>query len=44
MLINLMPEELGLLDCIIEECDLRFSEEEQVGILGIVRDVLIKRG
>lgn len=41
MIINLAPEELGLLDCIVEECDLRFSEEDQLGILEVVRDVLL---
>lgn len=43
MIINLAPEELGLLDCIVEECDLRFSEEDQLGILEVVRDVLLHK-
>lgn len=43
MIINLAPEELGLLDCLVEECDLRFSEEDQQGILEVVRDVLLPK-
>lgn len=43
MIINLAPEELGLLDCLIEECDLRFSEDDQQGILEVVRDVLLPK-
>lgn len=43
MIINLAPEELGLLDCLIEECDLRFSDDEQQGILEVVRDVLLPK-
>ena len=40
MMVNLRPKDLGLLDCIVEECDERFSEEQQVEILGIVQEVL----
>ena len=40
LILNLRPTELGLLDCIVEECDLRFSEEAQEEILMIVSDVL----
>lgn len=29
MMLNLRPKELGLLDCVVEECDLRLEEEEQ---------------
>lgn len=40
MMLNLRPQDLGLLDCVVEECDLRFSEEEQELILGIIGRVL----
>lgn len=40
MILNLRPSELGLLDCIIEECDERFSDEEQNDILSVVSTVL----
>ena len=40
MVLNLRPSEIGLLDCVIEECDLRFTEEQQMEILEIVGDVL----
>lgn len=40
MIVNLRPGDLGLLDCIVEECDERFSAEEQEGILKVVGDVL----
>lgn len=40
MMLNLRPQDLGLLDCVVEECDLRFSEEEQERILGIIGGVL----
>ena len=40
MMINLRPSDLGLLDCVIEECDLRFTEEQQVEMLEIVGSVL----
>lgn len=43
MIINLAPEELGLLDCLIEECDLRFSEEDQQRILEVVGEVLLPK-
>ena len=42
MIINLRPLDLTLLDCIIEECDERFSSEQQEEILRIVGDVLGK--
>ena len=35
---------MGLLDCVIEECDMRFSAEEQEEILGVVGEVLGGRG
>lgn len=41
-ILNLRPQELGLLDCVVEECDLRLSEEEQEEILRIVAEVLGK--
>lgn len=44
MILNLQPRELGLLDCVVEECDLRFSEEEQERILSVVEEVLGPRG
>ena len=40
MILNLRPTDLGLLDCIIEECDGRFSAEQQEEILGIVEVTL----
>ena len=40
MIVNLRPQDIGLLDCVIEECDERFSQEEQLQILEIIRDVL----
>ena len=40
MILNLRPLEMGLLDCVVEECDMRFSAEEQEGILRVVREVL----
>lgn len=40
MILNLQPRELGLLDCVVEECDLRFGEEEQERILAVVAEVL----
>ncbi|MCJ1354130.1 MAG: hypothetical protein MMC33_004117 [Icmadophila ericetorum] len=44
MLANLMPRDLGFLDCVIEECDERFSAEEQEGILGVVEGVIAGEG
>lgn len=44
MIVNLRPGDLGLLDCVVEECDLRFSEEEQEGVLGVVGGVLGEAG
>ena len=40
MMLNLRPQDLGLLDCVVEECDLRFTEEEQEQILEIIGRVL----
>ncbi len=40
MICNLRPGEQTLLDCVVEECDERFSSEQQEGILRIVRDAL----
>lgn len=39
-MLNLRPQDLGLLDCVVEECDLRFTEEQQEQILGIIAGVL----
>jgi len=36
MITNLKPQDLGFLDCVVEECDLRFSQEEQEEILRVV--------
>ena len=36
MLANLRPRDLGLLDCVVEECDERLGAGEQEGILGVV--------
>lgn len=44
MIANLRPESLGLLDCVVEECDERFGAERQDEILGIVGDVLGREG
>ena len=40
MVLNLRPGELTLLDCVVEECDERFSQEKQEEILGIIGNVL----
>ena len=40
MVLNLRPKELTLLDCVVEECDERFSQEKQEEILSIIGDVL----
>ncbi|MCJ1364351.1 hypothetical protein MMC16_003461 [Acarospora aff. strigata] len=42
MILNLRPDNPGVLDCIVEELDQRFSEEEVGAILGVVGDVLGK--
>ena len=39
MMLNLRPKELGLLDCVVEECDMRLKEEQQEGILECIRRV-----
>lgn len=44
MMLNLRPRELGLLDCVIEECDLRFDEGQQERVLEIVGEVLAEGG
>lgn len=44
MIVNLRPESLGLLDCVVEECDERFSTEQQDEIVRIVGDVLGREG
>lgn len=40
MVLNLRPGELTLLDCVVEECDERFSQEKQEEILNIIGNVL----
>ena len=40
MILNLRPMELTLLDCVVEECDERFSQKQQEEILRIVGEVL----
>ena len=40
MVLNLRPGELTLLDCVVEECDERFSQEKQEEILAIIGNVL----
>ena len=40
MIVNLRPESLGLLDCVVEECDERFTAEQQDEIIAIIRDTL----
>ncbi|KAK3170650.1 hypothetical protein OEA41_002732 [Lepraria neglecta] len=40
MVLNLRPQELTLLDCVVEECDERFTQERQEEILRIVQEVL----
>ncbi|KAA6414537.1 MAG: hypothetical protein FRX48_01286 [Lasallia pustulata] len=35
MILNLRPADMGLLDCVVEECDMRFSAEEQEEILRV---------
>ena len=44
MIANLRPESLGLLDCVVEECDERFTAERQDEIVKIVGDVLGRDG
>ncbi|KAL9063233.1 MAG: hypothetical protein Q9161_009574 [Pseudevernia consocians] len=44
MIANLRPENLGLLDCVVEECDERFSAEQQGEIVRIIGDVLGREG
>ena len=44
MIVNLKPENLGLLDCVVEECDERFSIEQQDEIVKIIGDVLGREG
>ena len=40
MIVNLRPESLGLLDCVVEECDERFTAEQQDEIVAIIGNVL----
>jgi len=40
MILNLRPDNAGVLDCVVEELDQRFSEGEQEAILGVVSGVL----
>jgi len=40
MILNLRPDNAGLLDCVVEELDQRFSEGEQEAILGVISGVL----
>ncbi len=44
MIANLRPGNLGLLDCVVEECDERFSAEQQDEIVRVVGDVLGREG
>lgn len=44
MIVNLRPENLGLLDCVVEECDERFTAEQQDEIVRIIGDVLGREG
>ena len=44
MIANLRPENLGLLDCVVEECDERFTAEQQGEIVRIIGDVLGREG
>lgn len=39
MILNIRPLDLTLLDCVVEECDQRFSPERQEEILRIIRNV-----
>lgn len=40
MILNLRPLSLELLDCVVEECDERFTQDRQEMILQVVGDVL----
>lgn len=40
MIANLRPDSVGVLDCMVEECDLRLTAEKQEEVLGVVADVL----
>jgi len=40
MVLNLRPLDATLLDCVVEECDERFSQERQEEMLRVVGDVL----
>ena len=40
MILNLRPQSLEFLDCIIEELDARQNTDQQSEILSIIRDVL----
>ena len=38
MVVNLRPGDVGFLDCVVEECDERFSEGVQGDILRVVEE------
>ncbi len=40
MILNLRPQSVGVLDCVVEELDQRFGEVEQERIVGMIRAVL----
>jgi hypothetical protein len=40
MVLNLRPLDATLLDCVVEECDERFTQEKQEEMLKVVGDVL----
>ena len=40
MVLNLRPSDLGFLDCVVEECDERFTGEQQQEIIGVIAEVL----
>ena len=40
MILNLRPDNLGLFDCVVEECDERFTAEQQDEIVAIIGNIL----
>lgn len=40
MILNLRPDSVALLTTIVEDCEQRYSDEQQEGILAAVGDVL----
>jgi len=40
MILNLKPQDLGFLDCVLEECDLRFTQEQQEDMLMIIEEYM----